>query len=73
MPNNSLKRTGTRGEYIADGPPVAVRNVLGPPSLVGARTIEWMTRQIMEGRPKPGKAALKGAAYGPSVSVYMEF
>ena len=31
---------------------------------VGARSTEWMTRRIMEGSPKPGRAALKGAAYG---------
>jgi len=43
--------------------------VVGIPSAfmgayVGARSTEWMTREIMEGQPKPGRAALKGAAYG---------
>ncbi|MFC1485818.1 hypothetical protein ACFL55_02190 [Candidatus Latescibacterota bacterium] len=33
-------------------------------SYVGTRTTEWMTRKIMEGNPKPGNAALKGALYG---------
>ena len=31
---------------------------------VGAHTTEWITRRIMEGRPKPAKAVLKGAVYG---------
>ena len=31
---------------------------------VGAKTTEWVTRQIMKGNPKPAKAALKGMAYG---------
>jgi len=39
-----------------------------PSSLIGAyvghRTTEWTTRQIMKGRPKPFRAALKGAFYG---------
>jgi len=46
------------------------KNVLtGLPSAVigayvGSRTTQWMTRRIMDGNPKPAKAALKGAAYG---------
>ncbi len=33
-------------------------------SYVGVRMTEWMTRRILKGNPKPGRAALKGAAYG---------
>ncbi len=33
-------------------------------SYVGAKTTKWTIRRIMEGNPKPGRAALKGAAYG---------
>jgi len=43
--------------------------VIGIPSsmlgaYVGMKTTEWTTRQIMKGKPKPLKAALKGAFYG---------
>ena len=31
---------------------------------VGMRATEWATKQIMKGKPKPWKAALKGAMYG---------
>ena len=33
-------------------------------SYVGAKTTKWITMRIMKGNPKPGRAALKGAAYG---------
>ena len=31
---------------------------------VGYKTSEWVTQQILERNPKPGKAILKGALYG---------
>lgn len=31
---------------------------------VGYKTSEWITKQILKGNPKPGKATLKGALYG---------
>ena len=46
------------------------KNILtGAPSsiiggYVGMRTTEWATRQILKGRPEPGRAALKGMMYG---------
>ena len=33
-------------------------------SYVGAKTTKWTIRRIMKGNPKPGRAALKGAAFG---------
>jgi len=50
---------GSFGENLVTGIPSAV---IG--GYVGKRTTEWATRQIMKGKPKPFKAAFRGALYG---------
>lgn len=59
------RATGVSGTYG----PMWKNMVTALPSVmigayVGARSTEWATRRMIKGNPKPGKAALKGVAYG---------
>ena len=50
---------GLSWKVAATGIPATVAS-----AYVGMRSTEWATKQIMKGKPKPLKAALKGAMYG---------
>ena len=59
------RATGTSGVHgsIGENLVTAVPSmIIG--AYVGSKATKWMTQQIMNGKPKPVRAALKGMAYG---------
>lgn len=50
---------GTVGQSLAIGIP---SSIIG--AYVGIKSTEWATKQIMDSKPKPGRAMLRGAWYG---------